>query len=80
VEPWQIYLPFSCWVESDPDFSDSDQKNADSVLQARQSVIVDCVDGLVSSDYCLDFLESTGLNPDAYVQGVADQLDWLGEF
>lgn len=74
---FELYLPFCVYGDSDPDFSESDQAAADSLLLAQQSLIVDCVDGLVDGDYCLDYLQSKGLNPDKYVEAVASNFDWL---
>lgn len=69
-------LIFSTYFRDIPDFNKSDELVEMRQLLARQSMILDCLEGDESAETLLDLLESQDINPVKYVETVETNVEF----
>lgn len=69
--------PFLTFLETDPDANASDDRHFVERLAARQDAIERWLMGLTESEEVLDTLHDQGANPDAYVDSVCTEINFL---
>lgn len=69
--------PFITYFRDNPDYSISDHCNELDSLIARNNTIQDFLDGKIDTEYLLDFLESDGIDPEAYMESVDSEIEYL---
>ena len=70
-----VFTPFSLVPEENPDFNESDLKQAHEDYCRLQSAIQSCLDGTLPPDVLLDMLAENGVDVDQYVAEVAENVE-----
>ena len=70
-------LIFSTYFRDIYDYNKSDELSEMNQLLARQSMILDCLEGNGSAETLLDLLESQDINPIEYVETVEANVEFV---
>lgn len=73
------FNPFITYYRSNPDHSYLDTLNEISSVIARNNAIQSFLDGKIDCEYLLDFLESESIDPEAYMESVASEIEYAQE-
>jgi hypothetical protein len=69
-------LIFSTYFREIPDFNDSDELVEMKHLLARQSMLLECLEGSEPIETLLDLLETQDINPIDYVETVEANVEF----
>lgn len=69
--------PFLTFARSDADMAASDEQSEARALAERQGVIQDWLSGETEEEHVLETLLDQGINPDHYIEVVADNIDYV---
>ena len=71
----ELFNPFVTYYRDDVDYNYQDRLNEIDYLIARNHTISRFSDGEIDFEHLLDYLESESIEPEAYMESVADEIE-----